>query len=805
MNVSVNWLKKYVDFDLSPEELANRLMMLGIEVESIKRLGEGLDRVIVGRINAVKKHPSANKLVLCDVDVGADAALKIVCGALNAREGLLTPVALVGAELPSGITVGTAQIRGEKSQGMLCSEKELNISDEASGLMELPVNVKTGTLLVEALGLDDVTMELEITPNRPDCLSMIGVAREISVITGNSLRLPPSKVQESSTKIRDLTSVTIEAPDLCPRYATRLIRGVKVASSPIWLQRRLEAIGVGSINNVVDVTNFVLMEYGHPLHAFDYHQLAENRIVVRRIKTGELLKTLDEEERLLTSDMLVIADAEKPVALAGVMGGFDSEITDQTVDVLLESAYFQPSSIRKSSKALGMHTEASHRFERGVDHGSVIPAINRAAQLIAEIAGGEAAEGIIDVYPGKRAPAPIKLRPERVNFVLGTEITSNQIHDILARLGFKVSDEFEVTVATFRPDLEREIDLIEEIARVYGYDNIPITLPKGNLPIPRVDPKWVLREQVKTYLLDCGMMEAINYSFYHPNVFNKIRLEVDDPLRQALQIRNPLVEDFSTMRTTLIPSLLENAKRNASHQVNDVQLFEIANIFVPSVPTESVETRGEPPNEFERVAGIIAGSVGTDVYGDPRRPADFFDIKGIVEGLLDECGISNYSIKGAEHPTFHPGRSAELCVSGHTLCVLGEVHPEVIECYEVPNKAYLFELDFEKLVDASILNKEFGPISIYPSVNRDLAIVLDATIPSSHPTNIINSTAGEFVNSVRLFDLYTGDQVPDGKKSLAYAIEYHSNSQTLTDEIVDQVHERIVRKLESELGAELRS
>lgn len=805
MNVSLNWLKEYVDFDFSPEELANRLMMLGMEVESIKRLGEGLDRVIVGRINAVREHPSANKLVICDVDVGSDTALQIVCGAPNANAGLLAPVALVGAELPSGVTVGAAKIRGEESHGMLCSESELNLSDEASGLMELPVNLHIGTPLVEALGLDDVRMELEITPNRPDCLSMIGVAREINVITGDSLRLPQSKVQESSTDVRDLTSVAIEAPDLCPRYAARLIQGIEIAPSPAWLQHRLEAVGMGPINNVVDITNFVLMEYGQPLHAFDFHRLAEKRIVVRRVKSGEVLKTLDEEERILTSDMLVIADAEKPVALAGVMGGFDSEITDKTVDVLLESAYFNPSSIRKTSKTLGMHTEASHRFERGVDPEGVIPAINRAAQLIADIAGGEITAGVIDVYPGKRAPVRIKLRPERVNFVLGTEITQHQIREILTRLGFFVSDDFEVTVPTFRPDVEREIDFIEEIARVYGYDNIPIALPQGNFPTPRAAPKLILREQVKSYLLDCGMMEAINYSFYHPEVFDRIRLDVDDPLRGALQIRNPLVEDFSTMRTTLIPSLLENAKRNANHQVTDVQLFEIAKVFIPRPPTERAGTEGDFPNELERVAGMIAGSVGADVYGDPKRPADFFDIKGIVEGLLDVCGISGDSINQTEHPTFHPGRSAEICVNGQKICVLGEIHPEVMERYDLPNKAYLFELDFEKLVDVSNLNNEFEPISIYPSVNRDLAIVLDAEIPSSRPTNVIKSAAGKYVNSIRLFDLYTGEQVPDGKKSLAYAIEYHSNTQTLTDEIVDQVHERIVRTLESELNAELRS
>ena len=679
MNVSIKWLKEYIDFDLSPEALAERLLMLGMEIESIKQLGEGLDRVVVGRINTVEKHPQADKLVLCNVDVGSGTDAQIVCGAPNAREGLVAPVALIGAQLPNGLTIKRAKIRGEESQGMLCSELELAISDEASGLMELPNDTQIGVPLVEALSLDDAVLELEITPNRPDCLSMIGVAREVSVTTENPLRLPEVNVQQGMADIQNLTSVTIEAPDLCPRYAARVIRGVKIAPSPLWLQRRLEAIGVGTINNIVDITNYVLMEYGHPLHAFDYHRLAENRIVVRRSKPDETLKTIDAEEQELTPDMLVIADAENPVALAGVMGGFDSEITDQTVDVLLESAYFDPPSIRKTSKILGMHTEASHRFERGTDPEGVIPAINRAAQLIAEIAGGEICAGIVDVYPGKREAINIKLRSERVNFVLGTKISADQMRDILTRLGFVVSDAFEVTVPTFRPDVTQEIDLVEEIARVYGFDNIPTTLPRGDIPIPKIDPKENLREGVKTYLLQCGMMEAMNYAFYHPDVFDRIHLASTDPLRQAVQIANPLSEDQSIMRTTLLPSLLANAQRNRNHQINDVQFYECSKVFIPN------ET-GEYPNEPERVAGIIAGNLGAGVYGDPLRPADFFDIKGIVEGMLGRCGISDYTIAHTDHPTFHPGRRAEIRVEDRTLCVFGEAHPEVLEITTCPTR-----------------------------------------------------------------------------------------------------------------------
>ena len=798
MNVSVKWLKEYVDFDLSPEALAERLLMLGMEIESIKQLGEGLDRVVVGRISTVEKHPQADKLVLCNVDVGSGTDTQIVCGAPNAREGLVAPVALVGAQLPNGLTIKRAKIRGEESQGMLCSEQELAISDEVSGLMELPDDTQIGAPLVEALGLNDVVLELEITPNRPDCLSMIGVAREIGVTTGNPLRLPKVNVPSGTTDIHNLTSVTIETPDLCPRYAARVIQGVKIAPSPAWLQRRLETIGVGTINNIVDITNYVLMEYGHPLHAFDYHQLTENRIVVRRAKPGEKLKTIDAEERELTPDMLVIADAENPVALAGVMGGFDSEITNQTVDVLLESAYFHPPSIRKTSKVLGMHTEASHRFERGADPEGVIPALNRAAHLITEIAGGEICSGIVDVYPGKREAINIKLRPERANFVLGTEIDADEMRNILTCLGFAVSDTFEVTAPTFRPDVAQEVDLIEEIARVYGFDNIPTTLPRGDIPIPKVDLKENLREHVKTYLLQCGMMEAMNYAFYHPNVFNRIRLASADPLRQAVQIANPLSEDQSIMRTTLIPSLLANAQHNRNHQINDVQFFECSKVFIPS------ET-DEYPNEPERVAGIIAGNLGAGVYGDPLRPADFFDIKGVVEGMLDQCGSSDYTITHTDHPAFHPGRRAEIRIEDKALCVFGEAHPEVLGNYDLPHKAYLFELDFDRLVNVVEPMKQFESIPIYPSVNRDLAIVLDADTPASHPTEIIKAAGGELVSALQLFDVYTGEQVPEGKKSLAFAIEYRSTTETLTDEIVDRVHGGILEQLERELGATLRS
>ena len=827
MNVTLNWLKNYIDFEFSPSELADRLTMLGIEVESIKQLGAELEGVVVGSVTSIQPHPNADKLVLCQVDIGETEELQIVCGAPNAREGMLAPVATIGATLPIGLTIKRAKLRGEVSLGMLCSEKELGLSEDAAGLMELPTDTPLGTSLSEALGLDDVVFELEITPNRPDCLSLIGVAREIRAETGNALKLPQVDFNEDETDIREMTSVTIEAPDLCPRYAARVIRGVKVGQSPAWLQHRLESVGIGIINNIVDITNFVLMEYGQPLHAFDYHKLTENRIVVRRAAAGENITTLDEIARELTPDMLVIADAEKPVALAGIMGGYDSEITETTCDVLLESAYFNPSSIRATTKALGISTEASYRFERGADPGVVLAALDRAAQLIAELAGGSICKGIADVYPGQQPLRRIQLRPERVNFILGTALEAAEMVQILRHLGFDIEESrpevaptgtkkdrdpevapteksvFQVTAPTFRSDITREIDLIEEIARVYGYDNIPTTLPKGDIPVPVPNPSTEVRKHIKYFLLAAGMMEAINYSFCDPNCFDKIRFTADNPLRDALKLRNPLSPEMSVLRTTLIPSLLENAQHNRNHQIDTIALFEIGNVFIQDGGSSRSDLR-IATLEPERVTGILAGQIGDGVYSNPYREPDFYDIKGLVEGILEVCGIVDYTLQKTDAPTFHSGRNAAVLLDDRQLGTFGEAHPEVLENYDLPYKAYLFDFDMEALVDAAIFAKRFEPIPVYPKVERDLAIVVDKELLSDIPTGLIYATGGELVESVRLFDVYEGEQVPEGKKSLAYAITYHSATETLTDKAVNALHDKVVKRLNQELGAELR-
>jgi len=796
MKVSIKWLRDYIDFDLSADELAYKLTMAGLEVDSVEKLDSGLDKVIVGKIVNVRQHPNANKLVLCDVDAGAET-LQIVCGAPNTREGMAAPLALVGAELPSGMEIRAAKVRGQSSYGMLCSEKELGFSEDAAGLMDLSSELKAGTPLAEALGLDDTVLDIDLTPNRPDCLSILGVARELSVITGNPLRKPQITITEGDREASSLTSVTILAPDLCPRYAARIIRGVKVTPSPAWMQQRLEAVGLRGINNVVDVTNYVLMELGHPLHAFDYNLLAENRIVVRRACPGEEIVTIDEETRQLTDEMLVIADAEKPVAVAGVMGGFDSEVTEATTDVLLESAYFNPVNIRKTSKSLGMHTDASHRFERGMDIEGLITAIDRAAQLIQELAGGEICKHTVDAYPVKFDRQKIRLRPERVNFVLGTDIPADKMKEILVGLDFEVSDDWEVTVPTFRPDVTREIDLVEEIARIYGYDNIPFALPTGDIPLAETNAKVVLREKVRTVMLDCGLTEAINYSFYSPKAFDLMYLPEDSAYRNVMRLKNPLSEEQSIMRTTLIPSLLENVRWNINHQVDDVKLFELSSTYHP-------EEEGELPHERELIAGAISGSTGAGTWVDSKREADFFDIKGIVEVLLEELGLFEYEVKPTEHPTLHPARNAELCVKGESVGILGEVHPDVLDNYDIQQRVYIFELDFDILTKLADTKKYFKPISQYPSVSRDIAIIVSTDVTSGEATDIIQTAGGELITYIKLFDVYTGKPIPEGKKSLAYSIDFQAD-RTLTDEEVDEIRLKIISKLEKEIGAELRS
>lgn len=802
MQISLSWLLELIPLDRTAEQIADDLTMLGLEIEELRPRNPGLDdRVVVGRIERVRPHPGAQRLQVCLVNAGS-RSVEVVCGAPNVRVGLLAPLATPGARLPNGMVVQEMPVRGVVSQGVLCSARELGVGTDAEGLMELAPDLAPGTSIVQALGLDDVVLTLSITPNRPDCLSMLGVARELSALHRVPVKKPEILVPEEGPPVESVTSVTIEEPDLCPRYAARVIQGVQVGPSAAWVQRRLLAAGLRPINNVVDATNYVLLEMGHPLHAFDYHLLAEHRIVVRRADVEEGIVTLDGVSRHLNTEMLVIADAEKPVALAGIMGGENSEVGPNTRDVLLESAYFNPVSIRRTAKALGMQTEASYRFERGADPEGVVPALNRVAQLIHQLAGGRVCRGVVDRYPQPVRPVRVLFRPPIANEVLGTEIPASEQRTILTGLEFQVEEvpdqgAFWVTVPTFRPDVTREIDLVEEIGRVYGYARIPTTLPVGEYAAPVVDPFWRFREEVARTLEACGLYEACNYAWIPEDALDRLRVPPDDPLRRQAVILNPLSSDSARLRTTLLPSLLLNVQENHRHQVSWVALYELQKVFWPR------EEEDDPPEERWSVAGALWGEPPKHWSAAPDE-LDFFDLKGVVETLLEALGVPSWEVRRTDRASFHPGRSAEVWCGETRLGVLGEAHPEVAEAYDIPGRVYLFEMDVEALFRCARREKRMSPIPPFPPAMRDLAVLVDRSVPAGQVEERIRAAASEILADVWLFDVYEGEGVPEGKRSLAFRLEYRSPTRTLTDREVDEAQERILAALREELGAELR-
>ena len=803
MKVTLNWLRDYVDCDLSAEELSHRLTLLGLEVDAMEKLGEGLDSVIVARLDNVQQHPDADRLTVCTVETG-HVTLQVVCGATNHKTGDLVALAQVGTVLPGDFKIKKSKIRGQESCGMLCSLSELGLSEESDGIMILPPGLELGQPVFSALGLKDVLYELGLTPNRPDCLSVVGVAREVSAVVGKPLRLPAATIVESKTKAADRTSVRIEDPDLCPRYAARLIEGVKIGPSPDWLVRRLEAVGMRSINNVVDVTNFVMMELGHPLHAFDFSFLREQRIVVRRAQDGDTFTTLDGQVRTLLASDLVICDGEGPVALAGVMGGENSEVRQDTSDILLESAYFNPTAIRRTSKRLGLHTESSHRFERGADVDTVPLALDRAAALIAELAGGNVAKGMVDTYPVKIARRHVTITASRTSQILGLELDATIIRQQLESIGLRCEliesrdGALDVEIPNFRPDLEREIDLIEEVARLVGYDKIPVTMPVSTLDCQKLPKHFALERQVRDRMTQLGYAEIINYAFFNPVCLDKLGLGDDDSRRQCVQILNPLTEEHGSMRTTLVPSLLETAARNLAYRSEDLALFELRPVFEP-------EAGAELPRERLRLAAILCGR--REPLGWAQSPAtgDFFDMKGVVEQLLASLRISGVTWS-AEHGEsfYHPGKSCSLSLGNTLLGTIGELHPEVLRDYDLGSSAVLCDLDIEALFGCSVSDVKFQPLSRYPGVQRDSAFLVDADVPVQRVFDTLGQVRLKDLESLVLFDVYQGQGVPAGKKSLAIRASYRALDRTLTDDLIQNLHGRLVLALEKELGAALR-
>lgn len=801
MIVTYNWLKEFVDFDLPPGELADLLTMLGLEVEGMEPRGEGMDSVVVAQVLEKVPHPNADKLSLCKVDNGKEI-LDIVCGARNFKAGDKVALAQIGSVLPGDFRIKRSKIRGEESCGMLCSEKELGLSEESSGIMVLPPEFNLGVPIFEALGLKDTILEIGLTPNRADCLSIIGVAREIAAKLGVPVKYPGHAVEEKGADIATTAEVIVEDPHICPRYAARYISGCKIGPSPGWLVNRLKAVGLRPINNVVDVTNYVLMEYGHPLHAFDFNLLSGGKIIVRRAHGGERFTTLDGQERTLKSSDLTIRDAERAVALAGIMGGENSEISEETTNILLESAYFNPTSIRLTSKRLGMHTDASHRFERGADINILVRAIDRAASLMADLSGGVVARGVLDVYPKKYSAKRITARVETINRTLGLHLSSEAIRGIFHNLEFTTDITepgiLEVCVPSFRVDIEREIDLVEEIARMNGFENIPVTMPKARVFSDLTPKHQRLEKRMKNLLADQGFNEVINFSFIAPEALDKMMLEADDPRRITVRLRNPLVEEQSVMRTTLLPSLLETAAKNISYRELNQRIFELRRVYLPK---EGEELPAEPLY----LTGLLTGRREAEGWNQAKYPVDFFDAKGIVENILSVFNLADVKFS-AENPEkyFHPGKACNIFLGDANVGSIGELHPDVQERFGIEQAVYCFEINIEHLVAHSRGIVSIFPPSRFPDTIRDIAMLIADEVPFITVRECVNALGIKEIEEVSIFDLYQGENIPPGQKSIAIRLRYRSHDRTLTDEEVARLHERVISHLINEIKVTIR-
>lgn len=810
MQVSIKWLKDYIDFTETPEQLADKLTMAGIPVENVVDPGEGLEKVVTGRIEKLEPHQNSDHLQICTMNVGLAENIIIVTGAQNVAEGQVVPVAMVGAHLPNGMKISKGKLRGVASNGMLCSAQELKLDleklpeEQKTGIFILPSDTPVGIPAKDVLGLNDVVLEFELTANRADCFSVFGLVREIAAITGNKPHFPEIKVNEDdNTKLNDIFSVEIADPDLCSRFSTRMLKNVKIGPSPEWMQQRLEGAGIRSINNVVDVTNFVMIELGHPMHAYDYDKITGKKLIARRAIEGEELHTLDDTSRKAKGEMLVIADSEKAAGLAGIMGVFETEITDTTTTVVLESADFYGPCIRRTARACGLSSEASGRFERGVDSETTIKALDRAAQLLQEMGACTVCEGIVDVYPNPKQANYVTFTPEQINNHLGTNIAKDVMLNIITSVGFDVTkdenDEITVKVPSWRNDVTCMADISEEIARLHGFDKIKSTLPNGVSMQGTQSAKQTFIDKVKASLSSQGLYETISFALTNEETFNKLNIPQDSPLRKAVPIMNPLSDEYPLVRTTLLSSIFDNLARNLARKNDDVALFEVGSVFFPKALPVT-----ELPDEVIKIAGAITGRRNAQGWNQANDMVDFYDAKGIIEELLANLRVTRYTVEAGTHYAMHPGKTALFKKGRDVIATVGEVHPAVLSAYGITKPVYIFELDATTVMKYMAKDLKYKALPKYPATSRDLAMLVDVDVNAADIEKAMTKAAGQNLTQITLFDVYTGKQVEEGKKSLAFSLTFQSNDKTLTDAEIDPAIEKIVAKLQKDFNANLR-
>ena len=806
MKASLQWMNEYVPLDLNrpAQELADELTQAGIPVEEVLSMDPGLKKIYTGKIVEITKHPDADKLQVCQVQClsedGEEITKQIVTAATNVAVGQIVPVAYHKSRLADGTEIKKGKLRGVVSEGMFCSVAEFGISsdlvrpEEAQGIYIFPEGTPIGLDIKEALMLNDTVYEFELTANRADCFSMVGLSREFGIMTNQKALFPVIMVNENGESIEGKASVAIEAHDLCTRFTSRLVTNVTIEPSPLWMQNRLRNSGIRPINNVVDVTNYVMLELGQPMHAYDYDCVADHTLIARRAKAGETLTTLDGNERELNESMLIIADTKGPIGVAGVMGGLTSEVTDKTTNVLFEAAVFNGPSIRRTSKALGMRSEASGRFERGVNHKYTAYAIDRAAQLLQQICPScKVSVGVIDVYPEPVEQRTVTFTAEQINDYLGTSIEKDRMIDILTKLEFGITesgDTIEALVPTWRDDVTVMPDIAEEVARIVSYDNIAPTIPVAILSSGCMTPKKALTKEVTHYLAHAGLSQIITFSFMHKDGLTNMMLLEGDSRYTAIPILNPISEEFPYMRTTLVPAVIEAAKRNIAQQNKDLWLFETANVYEPkALPLTEV------PHERPMACGIMMGKVTEAAWNQSQRDTDFYDVKGVVDGLLAKLGLTQFDIQPSSESYYHPGVSAHYTVNGVTIANYGELHPQVVKNFDLSGKVYMFEIDLEAVLSITVPPFRYQSFSKFPGTSRDLAIVAPVSVTSGEIVALIKEHGGEYLESVSIFDVYEGEHIEAGYRSLAYNLQFRSMEGTLNDEDIDGAIQAIIDAL----------